>query len=46
MNLVTYPDRDMMFVDLASKIAGEIEAALFHEDTVTLAVPGGMTSCR
>ena len=43
MNLVTYPDRDMMFVDLASKIAGEIEAALFHEDTVTLAVPGGTT---
>ncbi|MCG6883218.1 MAG: 6-phosphogluconolactonase [Silicimonas sp.] len=43
MNLVTYPDRDLMFIDLASKLAGEIEAALFHEDRVSLAVPGGST---
>ena len=32
-----------MFVHLASKIAGEIETALFHEDIVSLAVPGGTT---
>ena len=43
MNLITYPDRDLMFVDLASKLAGELEAALLHEDRVALAVPGGTT---
>lgn len=43
MNLIEYPDRDLMFVDLASKLAGEIENALFHEDIVSVAVPGGTT---
>ncbi|MDJ0639869.1 MAG: 6-phosphogluconolactonase [Paracoccaceae bacterium] len=43
MNLITYPDRDLLFVDLASKLAGELEAALLHEDRVSLAVPGGTT---
>ncbi|MEM8801274.1 MAG: 6-phosphogluconolactonase [Pseudomonadota bacterium] len=43
MNLIEYPDRDLLFVDLASKIAGEIEAALLHEDIVSVAVPGGTT---
>ena len=43
MNLIEYPDRDLMFVDLASKISGEIEAALLHEDVVSVAVPGGTT---
>ena len=43
MTLIDYPDRDLLFVDLASKIAGELEAALFHEDRVSLAVPGGST---
>ncbi len=43
MNLQEYPDTDMMFIDLASKLAGEIENALIHEDTVSLAVPGGTT---
>ncbi len=43
MNLITYPDRDLLFVDLASKLAGELEAALLHEDRVSFAVPGGTT---
>lgn len=43
MNLVEYPDSDMMFIDLASKLASEIENALFHEDIVSVAVPGGTT---
>ncbi len=43
MNLTEYPDRDLMFVDLASKLAGEIEAALLHDDVISLAVPGGTT---
>lgn len=43
MSLIEYPDRDLMFIDLASKLAGEIEAALLHEDIVSIAVPGGTT---
>ncbi len=43
MNLITYPDCDMMFIDLANKLAGELETALFHNDRVSFAVPGGTT---
>ena len=43
MNLITYPDRDMLYVDLANNLAGELETALFHADRVSLAVPGGTT---
>lgn len=43
MSLIAYPDRDLMFIDLASKMAGEIAAALQHEDLVSVAVPGGTT---
>lgn len=43
MNLITYLDRDLMYVDLASKLAGELESALFHSERVSLAVPGGTT---
>lgn len=43
MNLLTYLDRDLMFVDLASKLAGELETALGHSDRVSIAVPGGTT---
>lgn len=43
MNFNNYPDREMMFINVANKIAGELEGALFHEDAVSLAVPGGTT---
>jgi 6-phosphogluconolactonase len=43
MNMETYPDRDMMAIDVANILAGELEAALFHEDVVSFAVPGGST---
>ena len=43
MNLNTYPDSDMMYVDLASQLAGELRNALASEDTVAFAVPGGTT---
>ncbi len=43
MNLITYPDCDMMFIDLANKLAGELENTLFHKDRASLAVPGGTT---
>ncbi|MEM9425314.1 MAG: 6-phosphogluconolactonase [Pseudomonadota bacterium] len=43
MNLITYLDRDLMFVDLASKLAGELKTALSHSDRASFAVPGGTT---
>ncbi len=43
MKLLEYPDRDMMMMDLASTLAGELVAALTHEDRATLMVPGGTT---
>lgn len=43
MNFVEYPDRDMLAIDLANKLAGELASILHHEDRVTLVVPGGTT---
>lgn len=43
MNLVEYPDQDMMMIDLANILAGSLNNALMHEDSVTLVVPGGTT---
>ncbi len=43
MNISEYADRDMLAIDLANKIAGELEAHLLHHDTASLAVPGGTT---
>ncbi|EPX78471.1 6-phosphogluconolactonase [Salipiger mucosus] len=36
-----YPDREMLAMDLANQIAGELRAALSHDKRVALAVPGG-----
>ena len=38
---IEYPDRDMLAIDLANQLAGDLRAALHHEDRVALAVPGG-----
>lgn len=38
-----YPDRELMMMDLADRIASELRGALDHEDRVSLAVPGGTT---
>lgn len=43
MNLVEYPDREMMMIDLANKLAGDLANALMNHDTVSFAVPGGTT---
>ncbi len=43
MNFVEYADREMMMMDLANKLAGELNSHLMHDDTATLAVPGGTT---
>ncbi|TCO70373.1 6-phosphogluconolactonase [Rhodovulum euryhalinum] len=43
MKLITYPDVEMMIIDLANVLAGELNNVLFHADRVTLALPGGTT---
>ncbi|EEE37339.1 6-phosphogluconolactonase [Rhodobacteraceae bacterium KLH11] len=43
MNIKDYADRDMLAIDVANELAGDLEAALLHHDTVSLAVPGGTT---
>ncbi len=36
-----YADRDMLAMDLANQLAGDLRSALRHEERVVLAVPGG-----
>ncbi|SHI29720.1 6-phosphogluconolactonase [Wenxinia saemankumensis] len=43
MEFVEYADAEMMMLDLADKIAGELRSALGNHDSVSLAVPGGTT---
>lgn len=43
MKFVEYADRDMMMIELAQSLAGELNAALMTHDTVSLAVCGGTT---
>lgn len=43
MNLIEYADADMLALNLAQTLAGALENMLFHEERVTLVVPGGET---
>lgn len=43
MTPIEYPDREMLAIDLANKLAGELGATLRHEERATLIVPGGST---
>ena len=43
VNLIEYPDSEMMMIDLANRIAGELSSRLLHEETASFAVPGGTT---
>jgi 6-phosphogluconolactonase len=43
MNLIEDPDRDLMMMDLASKIAGEIGSCVRGQERASLCVPGGTT---
>lgn len=43
MDVVTYPDAEMMMISLADRLAGELREALLQGETATLAVPGGTT---
>ena len=41
MKIKTYPDAEMMAMDLANILADELAEALHHEERVLFAVPGG-----
>jgi 6-phosphogluconolactonase len=43
MQLETYPDREMMMLSLADKIAGQLGEFLRRDGKATLSVPGGTT---
>lgn len=43
MKFIEYADSEMMMMDLANVLAGEIENALLVHDRVSFAVPGGTT---
>ncbi len=43
MNLVEYADRDMMMIDVANKLAGELTSCLMNHEHASFAVPGGTT---
>ncbi|MBV0912033.1 6-phosphogluconolactonase [Anianabacter salinae] len=43
MKLVEYPDREMMMIDLANVLAGELRSCLSRHDHASFAVPGGTT---
>lgn len=43
MKFLEYPDREMMMMDLANTLAGDLTNVLQHEDRASLAVPGGTT---
>ncbi len=43
MKLIEYPDREMMMIDLANQLAGELRACLMNHETASFAVPGGTT---
>lgn len=43
MRIREYADRDMLAIDLANMLAGELETHLLNHETAALAVPGGTT---
>ena len=43
VNLITYPDREALMIDLANLLAEELSAALMSKGTASMAVPGGST---
>ncbi len=40
---IVYPDRDLLVVDLASKLAEDLQEVLGHQERASLIVPGGST---
>ena len=43
MNIIDYPVQEMLAMDLANVLTGELEDHLLHNDTASFAVPGGGT---
>ena len=43
MKFIEYPDSDILWMNLANAIAGELNRALMTHERVSLAVPGGTT---
>ncbi|TCM86529.1 6-phosphogluconolactonase [Rhodovulum steppense] len=43
MKLMSYPDSEMMMIDLANTLAGELNTVLFHAEQASIALPGGTT---
>lgn len=43
MKIETYADFEMMAINVAQRIAGDLNASLIHSDRALLAVPGGTT---
>ncbi len=43
MKFIDYADQEMLAINVANKIAGELTSALDHENRVLLVVPGGTT---
>jgi 6-phosphogluconolactonase len=43
MRLIEYADEEMMAIDLANQLAGDLNTALEHEDRALFVVPGGST---
>jgi 6-phosphogluconolactonase len=43
VKLIEYPDAEMMMMDLANRIAGELNSHLQRNEFASLAVPGGTT---
>lgn len=41
MNIIEYPDREMLAIDLANQLAEDLKTHLLHHDRALLAVPGG-----
>jgi 6-phosphogluconolactonase len=40
MNLIEYPDRDLLMLDLADLLASELADSLRRNESATLSVPG------
>src|SRR5690606_22858396 len=43
MELVEYPDRELMMISLADRLASELATAVRGKDSVSFCVPGGTT---
>src|SRR6056297_394001 len=43
MNLIEYPDRDLLMLDLADRLASELADSLRRNESATFSVPGGTT---